>query len=143
MARSSIVGIPKGLSSPLILGIQTLLRGEALYCDHLIDFNLSTAFSFCSSNFHITLSIPRVFPVRFADDIQVSADGPEQLEKVKEIITKFLKPRGLVLNEGKTIMKPIELGFEFLGFQIREYPDKTKLLKSKPKKKRGFNSKTN
>jgi RNA-directed DNA polymerase len=89
------------------------------------------------------LEIPRVFPVRFADDIQVSADGPEQLEKVKEIITKFLKPRGLVLNEGKTIMKPIELGFEFLGFQIREYPDKTKLLKSKPKKKRGFNSKTN
>lgn len=81
------------------------------------------------------LKLPRVFPVRFADDIQVSADEPEQLEKVKEVITNFLKPRGLSLNEGKTIISPIEKGFEFLGFTIREYPDKTKLMKSKPKKK--------
>jgi len=81
------------------------------------------------------LKIPGVFPIRFADDILIAADGPDELEKVKEIITNFLKPRGLILNEGKTIMKPIELGFDFLGFKIREYPDKTKLSKSKPKKK--------
>lgn len=50
------------------------------------------------------MQVKGVFPVRFADDITVYSDTFDKLEKVKEIITEFLKPRGLILNEGKTVM---------------------------------------
>lgn len=50
------------------------------------------------------MQVKGVFPVRFADDITVLSDNIDKLEKVKEIINESLKPRGLKLNEGKTIM---------------------------------------
>lgn len=62
------------------------------------------------------------FPVRFADDILVLSNTKEKLEKVKENLIEFLKPRGLTLNEGKTMLKPIEEGVNFLGYNVKEYP---------------------
>lgn len=62
------------------------------------------------------------FPVRFADDILVLSNTKEKLEKVKENLIEFLKPRGLTLNEGKTMLKPIEEGANFLGYNVKEYP---------------------
>lgn len=66
------------------------------------------------------------FPIRYADDMAVFAKTPAELEKAKEEIIDFLKPRGLELNEGKTMIKPIEEGVDLLGFNIREYPDITR-----------------
>lgn len=81
------------------------------------------------------MKVPKTFPIRFADDIIVFSNEKINLEKAKEIIINFLKPRGLVLNEGKTEMKPIESGVDFLGYNIREYPDKTRIgIKGKPHK---------
>jgi len=82
------------------------------------------------------MKVSRAFPIRFADDILVFGETMDQMEKVKERIIEFLKPRGLELNEGKTVIKTIEEGTDFLGYNIREYPDETRVgKKGKPTKK--------
>jgi RNA-directed DNA polymerase len=55
-------------------------------------------------------------PVRFADDIIVLARTDEQLNNALELIKKFLKPRGLEINDNKTVIANIETGFKFLGY---------------------------
>lgn len=78
----------------------------------------------------------RVFPIRYADDITVFANDLASLEKMKEVITHFLKPRGLRLNEEKTKVVDISEGINMLGYYIREYPDLTRVGKpGKPHKK--------
>lgn len=70
--------------------------------------------------------------VVYADDFIVSGKSKEILEnKVKPVIEKFLKVRGLTLSEEKTKITHIEDGFDFLGFNIRKYKDK---LLTKPSK---------
>lgn len=82
------------------------------------------------------MQVKRVFPIRFADDIIIFSDTPEKLEKVKEIIKQFLKPRGMIINEEKTRVESIENGVDFLGYNIKEYPNATKVgLIGKPTKK--------
>lgn len=84
------------------------------------------------------MQVKGVFPVRFADDITILSDKMEKLEKVKEIITEFLKPRGLKLNERKTKTCDIKEGFDFLGYNIREYPDVTRIGKLRQPAKEGI-----
>jgi len=55
-------------------------------------------------------------PVRFADDIIVLARTNEQLNNALELIKKFLEPRGLAINENKTVIANIETGFKYLGY---------------------------
>jgi RNA-directed DNA polymerase len=77
-----------------------------------------------------------VFPIRYADDVTVFSDTPEKLEKVKETIREFLKPRRLYLNEEKTSVTSIEKGVDFLGYNIKEYLNEAKAnVKGKPTKK--------
>jgi RNA-directed DNA polymerase len=79
---------------------------------------------------------PKTFPVRYADDIVIFANDKESLEKVKETINDFLKPRGLEINREKTVIAPIEKGLDILGYNLREYPDETRTnIKGKPNKK--------
>lgn len=54
--------------------------------------------------------------VRFADDFIVTGDSKELLEKeAKPLIESFLRERGLELSPEKTVITPIEEGFDFLG----------------------------
>jgi RNA-directed DNA polymerase len=62
-------------------------------------------------------------PVRFADDILVLARTNEQLLNALENIKKFIEPRGLSINDQKTVITTIETGFDYLGYNIREYKD--------------------
>jgi RNA-directed DNA polymerase len=63
--------------------------------------------------------------VRYADDFIVTGATPELLEqKVKPALTAFLTPRGLELSEQKTVITPIQKGFDFLGHTVRKYGDK-------------------
>lgn len=81
------------------------------------------------------LKIEGSFPIRFADDLIVFSNEKVKLEEAKETIERFLKPRGLVLNEKKTELTTIDKGVDLLGYNIREYPDDTKIgLKGKPNK---------
>lgn len=53
--------------------------------------------------------------VRYADDFIVSARNKEELAEVIIAIKKFLKIRGLKINERKSGIRHITEGFSFLG----------------------------
>ncbi len=55
-----------------------------------------------------------------------------QAEQVKARLAGWLEPRGLAFNEAKTKIVHLIEGFDFLGFNIRRYPN-GKLL-TKPSK---------
>jgi RNA-directed DNA polymerase len=64
--------------------------------------------------------------VRYADDFVVLGKTREMLrDDAVPKIKNFLKPRGLTLNKEKTCITNISAGFDFLGFNFREYPDKS------------------
>ena len=67
----------------------------------------------------------KVYIAIYADDFIVSGATKEILEqKVKPLITTFLKERGLELSQEKTLITHISDGFDFLGFNIRKYKQK-------------------
>ncbi|MCL2234357.1 MAG: reverse transcriptase domain-containing protein [Firmicutes bacterium] len=53
--------------------------------------------------------------IRFADDIIVSVRTKEEAYRVKDIISDFLVPRGLVLSPEKTKIIHVSKGFDFLS----------------------------
>jgi RNA-directed DNA polymerase len=70
--------------------------------------------------------------IRYADDFIITAKTKEILEEgIKPLLMGFLKERGLELSEKKTRITHIDEGFDFLGQNIRKYPEsknKSKLL---------------
>lgn len=68
---------------------------------------------------------PKVNFVRYADDFIVSGASRELLEqRVKPLIEQFLRERGLELSPTKTLITPLDQGFDFLGQNIRSYQGK-------------------
>jgi len=74
--------------------------------------------------------------VRYADDFVITGRTEEHLMKATEVITEFLKERGLTLSPEKTRIAHIDEGFDFLGWNFRKY--KGKLL-IKPAEKNVLN----
>ncbi len=68
--------------------------------------------------------------VRYADDFVVFCMTEAKAIGALEKIRKWLLERGLELSEEKTRIAHITQGFDFLGFNIRQYPSKVKRLKS-------------
>lgn len=60
--------------------------------------------------------------VRYADDFLLFCETQEDAILCQEIISKWLAQRGLELSEEKTKIRHISEGFNFLGFNIRQYP---------------------
>jgi RNA-directed DNA polymerase len=67
--------------------------------------------------------------VRYADDVVVLCHSQEQAEQVKARLAEWLAPRGLAFNEDKTRVVHLSEGFDFLGFNIRRYPNRKLLIK--------------
>ena len=67
--------------------------------------------------------------VRYADDLVALCGSAEQAQQVKDTLTGWLAPRGLAFNEDKTRVVTLEDGFDFLGFNIRRYPNGKLLIK--------------
>jgi RNA-directed DNA polymerase len=65
--------------------------------------------------------------VRYADDFLILG---ESIEDLKEIalprVNEFLELRGLKLNLAKTVITDISEGFNYLGYQFREYSNTTR-----------------
>jgi RNA-directed DNA polymerase len=59
--------------------------------------------------------------VRYADDFVVLCESKEDVIKCRELLTGWLKERGLELSEEKTKIRHLCEGFDFLGFNIRHY----------------------
>mgnify|MGYP003384700784 CR=1 FL=1 len=71
--------------------------------------------------------------VRYADDFIVTARRMEDLLVLKPRIEEWLLERGLILHPDKTKIVHIQDGFDFLGFNIRQYRG-TCLVKPQKKK---------
>jgi RNA-directed DNA polymerase len=65
--------------------------------------------------------------IRYADDFLIFHPNKELLDKATEVVTTWLKDRGLVLSAQKTrsshTLTPYEgnVGFDFLGFTVRQF----------------------
>jgi len=67
--------------------------------------------------------------VRDADDLVVMCISREQAEAVQQQLSGWLAPRGLAFNESKTSIVGVDIGFDFLGFNVRRYPNGKLLIK--------------
>ncbi|AUT00207.1 group II intron reverse transcriptase/maturase [Nostoc sp. CENA543] len=65
--------------------------------------------------------------VRYADDLVVFCKTPEDAHRVVDILSCWMKTKGLALSESKTQIVHLTVGFDFLGFNIRWYQDKNTL----------------
>ena len=82
--------------------------------------------------------------VRYADDVVGCCHIQEQADQVKARLAEWLAPRGLAFNEDKTKIVHLTEGFDFLGFNVRRYPNGKLLIKpckrgrqAAPRKARG------
>jgi RNA-directed DNA polymerase len=63
--------------------------------------------------------------IRYADDFVITGSSRELLEReVLPLVSTFMAERGLELSAEKTLITPIEDGFDFLGQNIRKYSGK-------------------
>jgi RNA-directed DNA polymerase len=67
--------------------------------------------------------------VRYADDLVVCCHTRQQAEQVKARLAEWLTVRGLAFNEDKTRIVTLEAGYDFLGFNVRRYPNGKLLIK--------------
>ena len=74
-----------------------------------------------------------LFICRYADDFVIMVKGTQaQTEAIKEDVAVFLRDvLKLELSATKTLITPVEKGFDFLGFHIRKYPQATLVTPSK------------
>ena len=70
--------------------------------------------------------------VRYADDFVIFTETEGDAKAALQDVANWLKGRGLEISEEKTQIRYISEGFDFLGFNIRQYPeggsDKVKTL---------------
>lgn len=74
--------------------------------------------------------------IRYADDFVITAKLKKDLLLFKPTIVNWLKQRGLMLNSKKTRIVSIHDGFDFLGFNVRQYHGKCLV---KPQKEKVLN----
>lgn len=60
--------------------------------------------------------------IRYADDFVIFAETCEDAEAAKSDVTRWLADRGLELSKEKTMTRHLTEGFNFLGFNVRQYP---------------------
>jgi len=77
----------------------------------------------------------RINLIRYADDFIITGRTKELLEgEVKPLVEQLLQPRGLELSPKKTVITHVEQGFDFLGQNVRKYPNGKLLIKPSKKK---------
>jgi RNA-directed DNA polymerase len=82
---------------------------------------------------------PSVNFIRYADDFIVTGRSKDLLERdVKPLIEQFLRERGLELSPTKTVITHVKTGFDFLGQNVRRYPDGRRRIKPSKKNVKTF-----
>jgi RNA-directed DNA polymerase len=83
--------------------------------------------------------IPSLNFIRYADDFVITSKSKELLEgEIKPLIEQFLQERGLELSPTKTVITHVEEGFDFLGQNVRRYPNGKLLIKPSKKSVKTF-----
>ena len=82
---------------------------------------------------------PSVNFIRYADDFIITSKSKELLEgEIKPLVEQFLLERGLELSPVKTLITHVEKGFDFLGQNVRRYPNGKLLIKPSKKNVKTF-----
>jgi RNA-directed DNA polymerase len=82
---------------------------------------------------------PCVHLIRYADDFVITGRSKELLEgEIKPLVEQFLQKRGLELSPSKTVITHMEKGFDFLGQNVRKYPNGKLLIKPSEKNVKTF-----
>jgi RNA-directed DNA polymerase len=82
---------------------------------------------------------PSVNFIRYADDFVITSKSKDLLEgEVQPLVEQFLQQRGLKLSPTKTVITHVEKGFDFLGQNVRRYPDGKLLIKPSKKNVKTF-----
>ena len=77
--------------------------------------------------------------IRYADDFVITSKSKELLEgEIKPLVEQFLQERGLELSPTKTVITHVEQGFDFLGQNVRRYPNGKLLIKPSKKNVKTF-----
>jgi len=79
------------------------------------------------TNKYVKTGTPKVYVIRYADDLVVTGRNTEILMEVKNLISNFLRERGLEFKDSKTRIIDISIGFDFLGFFFIRKPFNHKL----------------
>jgi RNA-directed DNA polymerase len=83
--------------------------------------------------------LPCVNFIRYADDFIITGRTKELLEgEIKSLVEQFLHERGLELSPAKTVITHVEQGFDFLGQNVRKYPNGKLLIKPSKKNVKVF-----
>jgi len=88
-------------------------------------------------------SLKRVRPcvnlIRYADGFVITGKSKELLEgEVKPLVEQFLQERGFELSPTQTVITHVEKGFDFLGQNVRRYPNGKLLIKPSRKNIKTF-----
>src|SRR5881296_2445719 len=84
-------------------------------------------------------SYPSVNFIRYADDFVITSKSKDLLEgEVQPFVEQFLQQRGLKLSPTKTVTTHVEKGFDFLGQNVRRYPNGKLLIKPSKKNVKTF-----
>ena len=106
-------GTPQGgVISPLLANIAFHGMEEALEIRYLVRRNRTYASELHPKSMGL---------VRYADDFVVSCRDQEQAEQAKRTLEQWFGDRGLSFSPEKTRIVNIETGFDFLGFNVRQY----------------------
>jgi RNA-directed DNA polymerase len=77
--------------------------------------------------------------IRYADDFVITGRTKELLEgEIKPLVEQFLQERRLELSPTKTVVTHVEKGFDFLGQNVRKYPNGKLLIKPSKKNIKTF-----
>ncbi|WP_027628829.1 group II intron reverse transcriptase/maturase [Ruminiclostridium cellobioparum] len=117
------VGTPQGgIVSPLLANIAL----------HGMEEELGVSFYYDRGH---KLGRNSVGVIRYADDFVIICKTNKEAESMYQKLSPYLDKRGLTLAENKTKVTHISEGFDFLGFNLRQYKTKTKtVLLIKPSK---------
>jgi RNA-directed DNA polymerase len=114
-------GVPQGgVISPLILNIAL----------HGLEEAAGVRYQTGARAEKLAVNGPAV--TRYANDLVVCCHTRQQAEQAKAKLAMWLAPRGLAFNEAKTRIVHLTEGFDFLGFNLRRYPNGKLLIKPSP-----------
>jgi RNA-directed DNA polymerase len=83
--------------------------------------------------------LPCVNLIRYADDFIITGRTKELLEgEITPLVRHFLQERGLELSPTKTVITHVGQGFDFLGQNVRKYPNGKLLIKPSKKNVKTF-----
>jgi len=118
IAQNIDTGTPQGgILSPMLANVALTALDDYCYKE----FGILTARSKKKGGYYIQNPI-----VRYADDFVIVCKSKAEAESFKDKIEKFLREKiGLELSNEKTKITHISNGFDFLGFNIRKYTEKS------------------